>query len=133
MKIYTSYFANVKALEKAGVVPIGIALYPPRWFRGISLKEVAPSYSIFKHTKSREEYISRYTSEILARTNVSEFIERIRQISNGRDVALLCFEKPGDFCHRRLLADYIKEQTGVDVEEYVAKKKPEYVQGDLFG
>lgn len=41
MKIYTSYFAKAAILRKAGIVPIGVALWPPRFFRGISMKQVA--------------------------------------------------------------------------------------------
>ena len=45
MKIYTSYFAKAAILRKAGIVPIGVALWPPRFFRGISMKQVAPRRS----------------------------------------------------------------------------------------
>lgn len=42
MKIYTSYFANSKKLRKEGIVVIGIALYPPKWYVGPSLKMAPP-------------------------------------------------------------------------------------------
>ena len=46
MKVYTSYFANSKKLAAAGIKVIGVALYPPRWFYGFSMKNVAPTPSI---------------------------------------------------------------------------------------
>ena len=48
MKIYTSYFAKAAILRKAGIVPIGVALWPPRFFRGISMKQVAPRRRIYQ-------------------------------------------------------------------------------------
>lgn len=42
MKIYTSYFANLKNLEKEDIFPIGICCYLPKWLEeqaGIEVKE----------------------------------------------------------------------------------------------
>ncbi|MGZ4303127.1 MAG: DUF488 family protein [Gaiellaceae bacterium] len=36
---------------------------------------------------------------------------------DGRGLVLLCFEKPGQFCHRRVLAEWWEEQTGQHVPE----------------
>lgn len=122
MKIYTSYFGNVKTLQKHNVMIIGIALYPPRWMKVISLKQVAPTYSILKQTSSDEEYTRRYEAEVLSRVNIDQFVSEIERISKGKDVALCCFEKPEEFCHRHLLAKRMQEH-GYDVQEYI---EPEY-------
>lgn len=116
MKIYTSYFAKVKEIEKRGIMPINIALYPPRFFFGKSIRYVAPSRSILKDTRSDEEYIRRYKAEILADLDVKRLVADLEALSGGKDVALLCYEKPGDLCHRHLLADYMNER-GYDVKE----------------
>ena len=130
MKLYTSYFANAKALAKANVMVIGIALYPPRWYNGPSLKEVAPTYSILKMTSSDEEYTRRYKAEILCRMNIQAFLAQVQKLSNGRDVALCCYEKPEEFCHRHLLAEHLRAN-GVQIEEFVPKEPIK--QLDLFG
>lgn len=135
MKIYTSYFGNSKKLQQAGIKVIGIALYPPRWFNGISLKQVSPTKSIlFAKDQTQSEYIRRYKSEVLAQQDMRQFLRTVEHASGGQDVALCCYEKPGDFCHRHILAEWIKEKTGVEIEEYgcIKKKEPEYVQGTLF-
>lgn len=135
MRIYTSYFGNSKKLQQAGIKVIGIALYPPRWFYGISLKQVSPTKSIlFAKDQTQEEYIRRYKSEVLAQQDMCQFLKTVEMVSGGQDVALCCYEKPEDFCHRHILADWIKEKTGVEIEEYgyIPKKEPEYVQGTLF-
>lgn len=135
MKIYTSYFGNSKKLQQAGIKVIGISLYPPRWFNGISLKQVAPTKSIlFANGQTQEEYTRRYRSEVLSQQDMQQFLKTVEQASGGQDVALCCYEKPEDFCHRHILADWIKERLGIEISEfgYTPKKEPDYVQGSLF-
>nr|DAO65048.1 MAG TPA: protein of unknown function DUF488 [Caudoviricetes sp.] len=135
MRIYTSYFGNSKKLQQAGIKVIGISLYPPRWFNGISLKQVAPTKSIlFANGQTQEEYTRRYRSEVLSRQDMQKFIKTVEQASGGQDVALCCYEKPEDFCHRHILADWIKEKLGIEISEYgyTPRKEPDYVQGSLF-
>ena len=135
MRIYTSYFGNSKKLQQAGIKVIGISLYPPRWFNGISLKQVAPTKSIlFANGQTQEDYTRRYRSEVLSRQDMQQFLKTVEQASEGQDVALCCYEKPEDFCHRHILADWIKEKLGIEISEYgyTPKKEPDYVQGTLF-
>jgi hypothetical protein len=35
----------------------------------------------------------------------------------GRPLILLCYESPGQFCHRRILAEWLFEQAGLEVSE----------------
>ena len=39
----------------------------------------------------------------------------------GKDIALICYEKPGEFCHRNIVREWLKE-FGYKVEEYVFLK-----------
>lgn len=135
MRIYTSYFGNSKKLQQAGIKVIGISLYPPRWFTGISLKQVAPTRSIlFANGQTQEDYTRRYRSEVLSQQDMQQFLKTVEQASGGQDVALCCYEKPEDFCHRHILADWIREKLGIEISEYgyTPKKEPDYVQGSLF-
>ena len=103
MKIYTSYFGNSRKLQQAGIKVVGISLYPPRWFNGISLKQVAPTKSIlFANGQTQEEYTRRYRSEVLSQQDMKQFLKTVEQASGGQDVALCCYEKPEDFCHRHI-------------------------------
>ena len=116
MKIYTSYFGNSKKLQQAGIKVIGISLYPPRWFNGISLKQVAPTKSIlFANGQTQEDYVRRYKSEVLSQQDMQQFLKTVGQASGGQDVALCCYEKPEDFCHRHILADWIREKLGIEI------------------
>lgn len=120
MKIYTSYFANLKNLEKDDIVPIGICCYPPKWFKGPNLRAIAPSPDILEKCKSSHaEYEKRYRTEVLSLfKDATILLERISFISGGKDAALCCYEKPSDFCHRHILAKWLEEQTGIKVEEF---------------
>lgn len=111
---------------------IGIALYPPRWFHGQTLHSVSPTHSIL-HEESHEVYTERFKKEVLAKVAPRMFVEDIERISGGNDVALCCFEKPDDFCHRHIVAEWLNEKLGLGVEEFGISKEPKYKQGDLFG
>lgn len=126
MKIYTSYFAKAAILRKAGIIPIGIALWPPRFFRGTSMKQVAPRRYMLNDKLTDAEYEAMYRNDVLRLVDARGFIADLERASQGMDVALCCFEKPGDFCHRHILAQWLNEQTGVKVREFgVADKDPE--------
>ena len=126
MKIYTSYFAKAAILRKAGIVPIGVALWPPRFFRGISMKQVAPRRYMLDDRLTDEEYIRMYRNDVLRLVDARSFIQDLERASRGMDVALCCFEKPGDFCHRHILAKWLNEQTGIEASEFgVAESKQE--------
>lgn len=134
MKIYTSYFANGKKLKAADVVMIGITLYPPKWFYGTNLWEVAPTKAIFHAGDLPDEvYNPRFKREVLAKVNPQQFVRQLEQISGGKDVALCCYEKPGDKCHRFLVAEWLESSLGIKVPEFGVDEKPKYIQGDLFG
>ena len=126
MKIYTSYFAKAAILRKAGIVPIGVALWPPRFFRGISMKQVAPRRYMLDDRLTDEEYIRMYRNDVLRLVDARSFIQDLERASRGMDVALCCFEKPGDFCHRHILAKWLNEHTGIEVSEFgVAESRQE--------
>lgn len=133
MNIYTSYFSNGKKLSEAGVMMVGITLYPPKWFYGPNLREVAPTYAIFQISDAPDEvYNPRFRNEVLAKVNPQQFYQKLMDISKGKDVALCCYEKPNEKCHRFLVAQWIEESLGIKVPEFSEKKKPQYIEMDLF-
>lgn len=118
MEIYTSYYAKTKQLIENGIIPVSISLYQPRWFKGHKIVSLAPTKAMLDYNK--EKYIEEY-SKILALLDVNklrEDIKMISRISQYADVALLCYEKPGEFCHRRLFADWLKEKYGYEIKEF---------------
>jgi len=125
-RIFTSYFAKVKAVQN----PVSISLYPPSWFKGPSFSELAPSSDILWPYKSgrinKEEYTRRFNDEILLKLEPDVVMSKIWQLfpeqllvqAQVPIVTLLCFEKPTDFCHRHLVSKWLRE-AGYLVEEVV--------------
>ena len=115
MKIYTSYYGNLKALAKAGIKPIGISVGIPKYFSDFTMKELAPRYEMLKMPEItyRKEF-----AQILAYRDAMKIIEKIQSYANGQDVALLCYERPGEFCHRQLVAEWLSKETGIEVIEF---------------
>ena len=116
MRIYTSYFAKVKTLQKNGIVPVSLARWSPRWYSGEKVLDASPTPDMLGGDMTREEYVARY-SRILQKLDIKDFVNKIAKIGNGKPVALLCYEKPDDFCHRHLLAEYMNKN-GYEVNEY---------------
>ena len=129
MKIYTSYFGNLKNLKKNHIIPIGVCRFPPKWFDGPNLISIAPSKDIlFTCKNNHQEYIKRYKNEILSiHKNPQDFIDRLSLISDGKDVALCCFEEPGKFCHRHLIAEWLNNTLNLNVQEFKIQEKSKVI------
>ena len=117
--IYTSYFSKINKLPD-NIVPISISAKPPKGYKGLQYKKLAPTYQIlmeWKKTGDTEWYIEEYDDEVLSNFKPDRVFAELMQMSAGKDVALICFEKSGDFCHRHLVAEWLRN-AGYDCEEY---------------
>ncbi len=94
---------------------------------------VAPTRYMISAACSHDEYLRLYNN-ILESQDAKKVVEQIKTLSDGQDVALCCYEKPGDFCHRHILAKWLTEKTGIEIKEFgvVEKKEPKYEQASLF-
>lgn len=119
--IYTGYFAKTKKYMEAGLVPISIAGKAPVFYEGIQYKKLAPSFNLVYSYKSgeitSEEYIPLYYKEVLNRYTVLEIQSDLSSLSEGKDVVLLCYETPKDFCHRQVVSEWFR-QNGINITEY---------------
>lgn len=133
MRIYTSYYGNIKKLNASGISPICVSIGRPRYLNIPQMLNVAPTRYMVSGPCSHEEYLRLY-GQILAQQDAHTVIKQIESLSDGKDVALCCYEKPGDFCHRHILAKWITDNTGIEVKEFgiVEKKEPAAVQASLF-
>lgn len=155
MRIYTSYFANLKTLEENGLYAVSICSKVPSFFEGPNIESVAPSKSILYEYKNsaqtdadRERYKQRYIDEVLCiyRFHPEYLINLLSYFSsenNGSDVVLLCYERPEDFCHRHILAEWFNERIpNLNIEEYpvystpkpkkTKEKEPDTILNTLF-
>lgn len=114
MKIYTSYFAKIKELEKNDIIPISICGKCPDWYKGLQYKKLAPKYGFFMEWKKNHDndyYIQHFNDEVLSKLDINEVIKDILELlpecARGKDIVLICYEKPSDFCHRHLVAEWL--------------------------
>lgn len=117
MNIYTSYYGNPNLPKDALLLAVS-AKVPDGYRVQEHLKSLAPSWDIYneyKQSGDAERYTKRYKEEILAAINkevVSDWLN-LMMSRYGKDAILLCYEKPGKFCHRHLIAEWL----GDDVKE----------------
>ena len=135
--IYTSYFAKLKSLPD-NIIPISISGKAPDWYTGVQYKKLAPKYDFFmkwKENHDNDYYIKCFNERVLNVISAKEVLSDIYKllpekfkdnlesdIYNWFDnpfnhIALICYEKPSDFCHRHLVADWLNKN-GFRCEEW---------------
>ena len=128
--IYTTYFAKLRSLSD-DVILIAICAKPPAGFKGFTFKRLAPKYDAFKkykETSNKEEFIKSYNEQVLAyltpATIRDTLYNLIGQSQFACDIALVCYEKPTDFCHRHLVSEWFNRY-GIKCREsnYVEDKE----------
>jgi hypothetical protein len=70
--------------------------------------------------------MEKYRNEILGKLSPIKVYKELidtRNKSNKRDLALLCYEKPGDLCHRRIVAEWLEEGNSILVPEYTVENE----------
>ena len=122
--IYTSYFGNLKKLPE-NIIPISICAKAPDWWKGLQYKKLAPKYQFFmewKKNKDNNYYIEHFNEEVLKGLEASEVVMELKHLCGKSmytniDIVLLCYEKPEDFCHRHLVAEWLN-QNGFRCKEW---------------
>ena len=118
----TSYFANLKNVKN----PLSICGKAPDWYLGPQFKMLAPKYSFFAQYKAGEideaEYTVQFKKQVLAQLN-PQWVYKLIVSQYGDDVTLLCYEKPGDFCHRHIVSAWLSEHNGIHITELELPQK----------
>lgn len=121
--IYTSYFAKLKSLP-SNFTPVSICIIPPAWYKGLQYKKLAPKYDFFmkwKETHDNDFYVNCFNNQVLntldASTVVKELLSLLPKDQTNQTLCLLCYEKPSDFCHRHLVADWLT-RNGFECKEW---------------
>lgn len=126
--IYTSYFTQLKNLP-SNIIPISICGKAPDWYKGLQYKKLAPKYDFFQEWKKNHDndyYIKCYREQVLDKLTpvgvITDLSNMVYSFNIGEtDIALICYEKPSDFCHRHLVADWLSEN-GFWTEEWSNKR-----------
>ena len=118
--IQTSYFANHRNFPKNKRL-ISISRFTPKWFKeDYNALELAPSSKLLKDYKDglvdEAGYDKRYKEETLSKLDPKEIAKKYK------DSIFLCYESDDDFCHRQIVADWLRDN-GENIEEVVNEIK----------
>ena len=119
MKIYTSYFGNYQNFGDKK--PVSIALYSPTNFKGIRYIALAPTKEILEFKNNEDGYTKLFKKKLYKMTASSVYAQ-LKLFSENKDVVLLCYEKPPQFCHRHLVAEWLEKELNIEVKELTYKK-----------
>lgn len=110
MTLYTSYFAKSANNPKAVSISVGV----PKWYTGRQNRIVAPPWALVDSYKrgltTKEDYARIYREQL---DKLGE--EKVLCGFQEGDI-LLCWEKPNEFCHRHILAEWLKERGHIVTE-----------------
>ena len=126
-KIYTSFFENIRNLSENEYFFVCIRGDHPEWFNGFVYKPLIPRKWWFEWNSLKKEtpdhyydadyfYRKMYQQTNLSKTTPEKVIRDLSRLSNGRKVVFVCGEVPPEFCHRRIIDNWLSE-AGFDVEE----------------
>lgn len=115
--IYTSYFSSKKYNKENG---ISIARYNMFW-NGDSYPLLYPSTSLLAWWKglSKEAQQSKYYQDVYGEAYYKETLALLNPHIVAAELegkVLLCYEKSEDFCHRHLVAAWLRHY-GYEAEE----------------
>lgn len=102
--IYTSYFASKKWKDKEA---ISIARYAPKGITVNGYPALYPPADLLWAYKqgqiNQEQYTEWYTREVLDKLDP----DVVARDLNGK--VMLCYEKSGSFCHRYIIAEWLRD------------------------
>lgn len=145
MKYFTSYYAKYSMIPKSYMcVAVSrtwpVSLESNQNFTAVKNNFLAPSAELLNDMKSgainEDEYTKRYITEVMTRVQTDqkcqdlyEWIKKVEKTYATFQVrydaiVFMCYEKPGDFCHRHLLARLLTNIYGVECTE-LAFQKPD--------
>ena len=132
--IYTSYFAKIKKFPE-NVVPVAICAKVPDWYTGARYLKLAPKYDIlmkYKDDHNEADYIECFNRTTLAGLDPVVVLGELQFLLDifyniklddvlfenpDWHVVLICYEKSGEFCHRHLVAEWLRNH-GVECKEW---------------
>lgn len=112
--MFTGYFAKLDSYKAAGLTAVSICGKAPEWYDGFQYKKVAPKIGFFmewkngSHKGDNAYYVDHFKREVLDTLNADDVVNDLAKYCDDIDkLVLLCYEKPGDFCHRHLVSEWL--------------------------
>ncbi len=111
--MYTSYYGNYRKL--IGLNPISISRSKPKSINCLEYKKLAPTYLML--SMNEDNYIQAFY-EMLEKLDPYQVINELKELAGSKPFVLLCYEKPNEFCHRHLVADWLNTNCKTRIIEY---------------
>lgn len=93
------------------------------------LEKIKDSIPLEEYTKKKRKieftYIKSYYETRLRNLEMEDFLKTL-EAKFGTNIIFLCHEPVNEFCHRRVLANYIELQTGVYIPEVKIMSNDEF-------
>ncbi len=123
MNIFTSYYGAPQRVPG----PVAISLKIPDGFRGELFPDLAPTAALEEAYRSgridEDRYIAIYLDLLKERRLTPDAVLRRLPFT----CTLMCWEKPYQFCHRHVVAKWLRDHAGVEVREYGTR----FIKGGL--
>ena len=119
--IYTSYFANLRNIPE-DITPVAICRFMPSgWYgaRSYALTPTLKALRDYQETGDEELFRKRYFENLnsLDPHVMARVLEMMNPDVCGNGIVLVCYEGPGKFCHRHLVAEWLNEN-GIECKEW---------------
>jgi hypothetical protein len=117
--VHTSYYFSSR-IREPGLNLVAVSNSYPKhlsWLKDARhYRKLCPGWSLVKeykrHTISWQNYVDIYREDILDKLNAEKVFNDL-----GEDAIILCWEKPGKLCHRRLIADWFYDRLHIKINE----------------
>jgi len=110
--IFTSNFRIAGHLPQAVAISRGL----PKGWGGKTYKPLAPPWSLVR-INDPEQFIKLYRAQVLDKLDPQQVLQDL----GGDDFLILCWEGPGEFCHRRVVAAWLMKELGIIIDEFDPK------------
>lgn len=129
VRLQTSNYQTTSRMPDLKPRLVAISLGLPKWLQPWTSKhytELAPPGWLLKAARQKQEdegeevanayYTELFQARVLAKLRPDAVLRDI-----GRDAVMLCFENvhAGEFCHRRLVAEWFQRRLSVEVPELI--------------
>lgn len=118
--MYTSYYEGFTKIQPfIKNVGVSISGKAPEYFKGSEFTALRAEWFFLNQYKidhDEKAYTKQYCRNVLTKFT-PQVLYHILCNEFGMDSVLLCYEPPGEFCHRRLVAEYLQRTLGVRVPE----------------
>jgi hypothetical protein len=123
----TSYYQNKKLNPKKHMVVQTSNSRPrfgaqPEWDSDMLMPPI-PLVRAAHHGLSQAEFTRQYLAHLerVGLPTIRAQMDRLAELAGAREVVLCCFEalnKPGQYCHRRIFAEWWQDKTGETIAEF---------------